>query len=107
MGNGGVTALLDTHVVHWSSAEPERLSRRAVETLLGADELAVSAISWYELAWLARRQRIAIRTPIPAWLDQLAADVRTIGISPAVAAAAALLPDSFPRDPVDRVIYAT
>ena len=47
------TVLLDTHVVQWWSAEPDRLSRAATEALAGADQLAVSAISWFELAWLA------------------------------------------------------
>jgi PIN domain nuclease of toxin-antitoxin system len=37
----------------------------------------------------------------------MAADVRTVGITPAVAATAVALPDSFPGDPADRLIYAT
>ncbi len=49
------TVLLDTHVVQWWSAEPERLSATAAKTLAGADRLAVAAISWFELAWLAAR----------------------------------------------------
>ncbi|MHB2024429.1 MAG: PIN domain-containing protein [Mycobacteriales bacterium] len=51
--------LLDSHVLHWWSAEPERLSPAAAEALGGADELAVSAVCWYELAWLAAHQRIS------------------------------------------------
>jgi PIN domain nuclease of toxin-antitoxin system len=42
-----------------------------------------------------------------AWLDGLARAVRTVGLSPAVAAAAVRLPDSFPADPADRLIFAT
>jgi len=48
------TLLLDTHVVHWWSAEPQRVSEAAREALEQADELAVAAITWYELAWLAQ-----------------------------------------------------
>ena len=100
-------ALLDTHAVHWWSAEPDRLSRPARRVLEAADELLVAAISWYELAWLAERQRIVIDVPIRSWLEDLGAQMRTIGITPAIADTAVGLPDSFPRDPTDRIIYAT
>lgn len=100
-------ALLDTHAVHWWSAEPDRLSRPARRVLEAADELLVAAASWYELAWLAERQRIVIDVPIRSWLEDLAAQLRTIGITPAIADRAVALPDSFPRDPTDRLIYAT
>lgn len=100
-------ALLDTHVVHWWSAEPDRVSRPARRVLETADELLVAAVSWYELAWLARHGRIALNIPIRSWLEGLGAQVRTIGVSPAIADAAVALPDSFPGDPADRQIYAT
>ena len=45
--------------------------------------------------------------PIRSWLEQLAAQLRTVGTTPAIAAAAAALPRSFPGDPADRLIYAT
>jgi PIN domain nuclease of toxin-antitoxin system len=67
----------------------------------------VSSITWYELAWLADRQRIVVSVPGRSWLDQLSANVRTIGITPAIDDAAATLPASFPGDPADRLIYAT
>ncbi len=99
--------LLDTHVAHWWSAEPKRVSRPARETLEGADELVVAAISWYELAWLARHERIIVNVPIRTWLQSLAAQLRTIGVTPAIADTAVALPSSFPGDPADRLIYAT
>lgn len=101
------TVLLDTHVVQWWSAEPDRLSDTATRTLSEADQLAVSAISWFELAWLATHERITVTVPIRSWLDQLADEVRTIGITPGIAEAAVSLPSSFPGDPADRLIYAT
>jgi PIN domain nuclease of toxin-antitoxin system len=99
--------LLDTHVVHWWSAEPQRVSAPARKVLDDAEELAVAAISWFELAWLARHERIVVSIPIRSWLLGLAAQVRTIGITPAIADAATALPESFPGDPADRLIYAT
>jgi PIN domain nuclease of toxin-antitoxin system len=101
------TLLLDTHVVHWWSAEPDRISRSARSALRRADDLLIAAISWYELAWLAERQRIAVDVPIRSWLEALGANLRTVGITPAIADSAAGLPESFPRDPADRIIYAT
>ncbi|HLG10896.1 MAG TPA: PIN domain-containing protein [Dehalococcoidia bacterium] len=101
------TVLMDSHVLHWWASEPERLSPAATEALTAADELAVASISWFELAWLARHERIVVSVPILAWLDQLAAQVRTAGTTPAVAATAVSLPTSFPGDPADRLIYAT
>ncbi len=101
------TALLDSHVLHWWSAEPDRLTEAAAHAITSADELAVASISWFELAWLARHERIVVTIPIAAWLEELAAQVRTIGTTPAVAATAVSLPDSFPGDLADRLIYAT
>lgn len=101
------TVLLDTHVLHWWAAEPELLSPAAIQALAVADELAVSAMSWYELAWLARNDRIVVTTPARSWLDQLSRQVRTLGVTPAIADTAASLPASFPGDPADRLIFAT
>ncbi|HEX5853591.1 MAG TPA: PIN domain-containing protein [Solirubrobacteraceae bacterium] len=99
--------LLDTHVVHWWSAEPQRISAPAREALEEADEFAVAAISWFELAWLARHERIVVKIPIRSWLMGLAAQLRTFGVTPAIADTAVALPSSFPGDPADRLIYAT
>lgn len=107
MGASLTTILLDTHVVHWWSAEPQRLSAAATRALERADELAVAGISWFELAWLARHERIALAIPVRSWLEGLSARVRTVGITPAIADAAVSLPSSFPGDPADRLIFAT
>jgi PIN domain nuclease of toxin-antitoxin system len=99
--------LLDTHVVHWWSAEPKRVSASARKALEAADELVVAAISWYELAWLAKHERIVLNVPIRSWLQGLAGQLRTVGVTPAIADIAVAFPSSFPGDPADRLIYAT
>lgn len=101
------TVVLDSHVIHWWSAEPDRMSPTATAALSDADELAVADVSWFELAWLARHERIVVTVPIVSWLQQLAAQVRTIPVTPAIASTAVSLPSSFPGDPADRLIYAT
>ncbi|HSR94794.1 MAG TPA: type II toxin-antitoxin system VapC family toxin [Solirubrobacterales bacterium] len=83
------------------------VSPAAREALERADELVVAAISWYELAWLARHDRIVVNVPVRSWLQGLAVQLRTIGVTPAIADAAVSLPSSFPGDPADRMIYAT
>lgn len=101
------TVLLDTHVVQWWSAEPERLSDAATRTLAEADQLAVAAISWFELAWLAAHERIIVTIPVRSWLEHLADNLQTFGVTPAIAATAVSLPSSFLGDPADRLVYAT
>lgn len=101
------TVLLDTHAVHWWSAEPERVGNLAATAISQADELAVAAITWFELAWLARHGRISLSIPIRSWLQALAAELRTVGVTPAIADTAVSLPSTFPGDPADRMIYAT
>jgi PIN domain nuclease of toxin-antitoxin system len=103
-----VTAvLLDTHVIHWWSAEPEKLARDARKQIEAADNLCVADISWFELAWLARQERIVVSIPVGSWLRGLSEHVRTVAVSPDIAATAAALPSTFPGDPADRLIYAT
>jgi PIN domain nuclease of toxin-antitoxin system len=72
-----------------------------------ADELALAAITWFELAWLAKHERIVVTIPIRSWLERLAAQTRTLPLTPAIADTAVSLPSSFPGDPADRLIYAT
>jgi PIN domain nuclease of toxin-antitoxin system len=67
----------------------------------------VAAISWFELAWLAGHERITVAIPVRSWLEHLAARVRTLPLTPAIADTAVSLPSSFPGDPADRLIYAT
>jgi PIN domain nuclease of toxin-antitoxin system len=86
---------------------PKQLSHIATRAITGANELAVASITWYELAWLARNERIGVVGSVSNWLQDLNNVVRTIPISPAVADLAAAMPPSFPRDPIDRIILAT
>ena len=101
------TVVLDTHVLVWWSSEPQRVSATAAAAIAAADDVAIADISWYELARLARQERILVRIPILSWLNELARLVRTIPVTPSIAAAAANLPQTFTGDPADRLIFAT
>lgn len=71
--------------------------------------LWVSDITLWEIATLVQLNRLRLRLPLHDWLERAVSPplVRRIGISPAVAAEVAALPDSFHRDPADRIIVAS
>ena len=107
-----MTALLDTHILIWWLDQSARLSPAQQEVLSGADPdspLLVSDITLWEIATLCSLGRIQLSLPLRDWLDKAVAPplVRRQGISPAVAADMAALPESFHRDPADRIIVAT
>ena len=105
-------ALLDTHILLWWHGDRSGLSREQQNVIAaaGADSpLEVSDISLWEVAMLHGLGRIRLTIPLREWLDKAVAAplVRRHGISPAVAAELASLPDSFHRDPADRILVAT
>ena len=54
--------LLDTHIILWSTAEPERLSQRIIDKLADpATELWFSPISVWEILVLAEKGRILLK----------------------------------------------
>lgn len=111
MGRSAVI-LLDTHVVVWAAIEPKRLSRAATSALLRARRgggLAMASVSLWEMASLFARRRIETYGTIEASMRQV---LETVGvvvkpITPEIALLAAQFPESYPRDPADRLIGAT
>lgn len=101
------SVVLDTHALYWWTAMPDRVSAAATRTIEAADELTVADISWFELAYLAEHGRIVLDRPAGEWLRGVAGYVRTLPITPSIAATAVALPSSFPGDPADRLIYST
>lgn len=105
-------ALLDTHVLLWWLARDARLSRPQAEVLERADPeapLLVSDISLWEIATLSSLGRLEFQVPLRDWLEQAVAPplVQLVSITPAIAAEVASLPDSFHRDPADRILVAS
>ena len=104
--------LLDTHVLIWWLTDSARLSpaqREAIASASAASPLLVSGISLWEVATLHSLGRVRLSVPLRDWLEAAVAPplVRLHGISPAIAAELAALPDSFHRDPADRILVAT
>ena len=107
-----MTALLDTHVLLWWLGDRDRLSvgqRRLLDSADADTPLLVSDISLWEVAMLHSLRRIRLSIPLREWLEKAVAPplVRRHGVSPAIAAEVASLPDLFHRDPADRILVAT
>jgi len=104
--------LLDTHAWVWWVQGDARLGRHIVAKLdqLPADDRpAISDTSLWEVATLASLGRIVFPGTLESWLA-IAANpktVRILPVTPRIAAEVARLPDSFHRDPADRLIVAT
>ena len=102
--------VLDTHAWIWWAASPERLSETARRALGEGEPLGVCTISVFELGTLAARRRITLDRDVRAWARQALdpAVVETLPLTDGIAVDAALLErERFPKDPADRIIYAT
>ena len=102
--------LLDTHVLIWLRADPVKLSARASEAIRAArlsDGLAISAITLWELAWIAAHERVSFTGTVDAFVDRMTASIIIRPISAKIAVLANQLPLTYPGDPSDRLIGAT
>lgn len=99
--------LLDTNVLLWLVAAPEKLSAAAHEVLSEpATEVAVSAASAWEIAIKTRLGRLDGDPLLSAWTEVLAdMNVAELPIDAGDAILAGRLPWDH-RDPFDRVIVA-
>ncbi|OFW03302.1 MAG: hypothetical protein A3H96_19585 [Acidobacteria bacterium RIFCSPLOWO2_02_FULL_67_36] len=104
--------LLDTHAWIWWVDQDRRLGSATIAALdaLPRDQRPFLAdISLWEVSMLVERGRLELDLPLSDWLEAAAhpRSVQLVPISPAIAAEAAALPESFHRDPADRLIVAT
>jgi PIN domain nuclease of toxin-antitoxin system len=101
--------VLDTHAWLWWRDGDARLpesTRRAIER---SDQVGVPTACCLELALLDRRGRIRLDRDVRSWV-RTALDidgVEALPVTVGVAIEAGRLPESFPGDPVDRLVYAT
>lgn len=101
--------LLDTHIwVRWIEPDTDPLPVAISRMIDSSDQVTVSAVSCWEVAYLAKRNRIILPLPMDEWL-QAALDesgVTSLPLTAKMAARAASLADIH-RDPADRFIIAT
>ena len=104
--------LLDTHVLVWLVAQPERLSRTAASAIRRArasDGLAIADITVWELAFLFARGTLRTHGTIENTIRNFVTRSGVVinPITAEIAALATQFPDDYPKDPVDRLIGAT
>src|SRR5271163_4651568 len=79
--------LLDTHILVWLLIAPENLSPKAKKAILAARKsgpLALSAISLWEIAWLAVNKRIDIDVSVDSFVKKCASYVQVLPITPEI-----------------------
>jgi PIN domain nuclease of toxin-antitoxin system len=102
--------LLDTHILIWLLIAPENLAPKAKKAILVARKsgsLALSAISLWEMAWLAQNKRIEVDVSVDSFVKKCASYVQLLPITPEIAVRSVQFPKSYPNDPQDRIIGAT
>ena len=101
--------LLDTHVLLWQEQgdrRPGPQARYEVERALQGSRLAVSAVSFWEVAMRVQKGRLGFLLDLAAWRrDLLDRGVVEIPVDGAIAARAGLLPD-LRGDSADHLIVA-
>ncbi|MGB2633282.1 MAG: type II toxin-antitoxin system VapC family toxin [Candidatus Acidiferrum sp.] len=110
MGSRKKVILLDTHVLVWVSGEPSRLSKQAASAIRRANRaggMAVSAITLWELAWLASHGRLLVTGTVEAYLEEVSSLVAIRPITSKIAALANQFPTEYSSDQCDRLIGAT
>ena len=102
--------LLDTQVLVWNRFGDRRLGRRArreIDDAVRESTVAVSAISFWEIAMLHSKRRITLLQDVGSWRDTLLQDgLVEIPVDGAIGIRANELADFHP-DPADRLIVAT
>ena len=103
---------LDTHVLVWAVTDKERLSRPAASAISRArvsDGIAIADVVIWELAFLLARGVLRTHSTIEKTVENfvIRSGVTVQPITPEIATIAAQFPDSYPKDPIDRIVGAT
>jgi PIN domain nuclease of toxin-antitoxin system len=102
--------LLDTHVLIWLASDPAKLSSSAAQAIRRAPReggMAISAITLWELAWIAAHHRVQITGTIEAYINEITSRTSIRPITPEIAVMANQLPSDYSSDPCDCLIGAT
>ena len=102
--------VLDTHAALWLRAGDARLgsvARAEIQRAWENEEVAVSAISFWEMAMLQAKGRIGYPDDVSQWrLEQLGQGLIEIPVDGEIGIRANAL-EGFHADPADRIIVAT
>ena len=102
--------ILDTHTLVWMDEGNTRLglkSRKLIDKELRNEEVAVSSISFWEIAMLIQKKRLSLSQPVSQWMqDLLQQGLNEIAVTGGIGIIASEL-ENFHGDPADRMIMAT
>lgn len=101
--------LLDTHILLWTALDAAKLSKSARAEIDGSAQLYVSAITLYEVLYLAVDGRLKLTMEPNLWFQAAATrlDLIVLPVNAEIAAIAATLPAYPNGDPADRLIVST
>ena len=102
--------VLDTHIwVWWLDGDPRLAAtlRTELDDLPSERRPIISDISLWEVAMLVSRGRLHLDRSLESWMLSATKTVKVWPITASIAAEVAALPESFQRDPADRLIVAT
>jgi PIN domain nuclease of toxin-antitoxin system len=110
--NRSAWLLLDTHTLLWMVEEHPRLGAETARRLNRAareDQIAVSAITPWEIALLVSKKRIDLHRDPLEWVSAALSlpGVHLVPLEPEIAVASTRLPFEMHPDPADRILVAT
>jgi PIN domain nuclease of toxin-antitoxin system len=101
--------VLDTHIwLWWIAGNDCQLKSAWRQKIADADQVGVSPISCFEVAWLVQHGRIELSEPLVPWFVKAlsGSGIRLLAITPKIARRAVDLPEHH-CDPQDRIIIVT
>ncbi len=104
--------LLDTHVLLWWVSGFQKLPSsvlKKIELHKKKQTLAVSAMTFWEVAMLSKKGRLNLRTELKQWISQVTAlpFLQIISLDHPTLVQSVLLPEPLHADPADRILIAT
>ena len=105
--------LLDTHVLLWWLTSAPGLSKTQEQAitnaLAGGERLAISAITFWEIAKLVEQGKLRLRRSIDQVFDELDShpQIASLALSARISLESTRLGPRFHRDPADQIIVAT
>lgn len=103
--------VLDTNALIWLAmrAPLAAAARQAIENAIPSNDIAVSAVSAWEIGNLVRLGRLTLSLPLAKWFAAATSQpgFRILPLDADVALASAELPGWDHRDPADRLLVAT
>jgi PIN domain nuclease of toxin-antitoxin system len=104
--------ILDTCIVLWDALNKDKLSAKAAKLIATGyqkGQLAVSDITWWEIAMLCHKGRIKLSVSPEKLIDTycVARKISALRITPIIAAKSVGFDNTVNTDPADRIILAT